>query len=124
MESLGPIQLLERLQKASQSLSTLLSPMERDNLLVKILVGAKKVAHADAGTLYLVENNHLMFQLLLNDTLNITEASDNPLKTQLKSIPLKDVNGRPNLNTVATATVNTKKSVNISDAYSTTKFDF
>lgn len=123
MEPLNPLLLIERVERLSHAQASILSPMEREHLLIRILVGAKKVAHADAGTLYLVENDTLTFQLLLNDSLKITEPSNNFLKDKLKSLPLKDANGNENLKNVSAAATITKKSINIPDAYHTDKYD-
>lgn len=124
MEALNPLQLIERIERLSHAQASILSPMERENLLIRILVGAKKVAHADAGTLYLLEKDVLSFQMLLNDSLNITEPKNNFLKEKLKGIPLKDASGQQNLKNVSTAAAITHKSINIADAYHAENYDF
>ncbi|MFO1258739.1 MAG: GAF domain-containing protein [Gammaproteobacteria bacterium] len=124
MEALNPLQLIERIERLSHAQASILSPMERESLLIRILVGAKKVAHADGGTLYLLEKDVLSFQMLLNDSLNITEPKNNFLKEKLKSIPLKDASGLQNLKNVSTAAAITGKSINISDAYHSDNYDF
>jgi len=97
-----------------------------NTLLEKILVEAKTLCHADGGTLYLLtKDQHLMFVMLRNDSLNIILGG-----TSGKPIPFPPLNlydpktGEPNHGQVACHVALTGDSVNIPDAYHAQGFDF
>jgi hypothetical protein len=57
---------LNQLIKLSSDINTV---QDIDILLERILFEARKIADADAGTIYIKENDHLIFTHAQNDTL-------------------------------------------------------
>ena len=94
-------------------------------LLEMILTEAKKIAFADAGTLYTYTNdNQLKFEIMLNDTLAIRSGGTSGHSVVLPSLPLYDEKGKPNLDKVAACAAIRGETINIPDAYSDTEFEF
>jgi len=94
-------------------------------LLEMILTEAKKIAFADAGTLYTYTNdNKLKFEILLNDTLAIHSGGTSSDSVVLPSLPLYDKKGKPNLDKIAVCAAICGKTINIPDAYADTEFEF
>jgi len=100
---------------------------ERDHnrLLEKILLGAKELANADGGTLYLVgENGELRFAIMRNDSLNIARGGTTGVPIPFPPVQLRDEAGRPNRKNVAAAAAVSGQTINIADAYDAPGFDF
>ena len=101
---------------------------ERDErkLLENILVGAKELANADGGTLYIMnEEGDLDFQIVRNDSLDIQLGGTSGNDVNFPPVRLKDPEtGKPNRRNVASYVAITEKSVNIPDAYEADGFDF
>ncbi len=97
-------------------------------LLDKILLAAKQITRADAGTLYLVtdDGKRLRFEIVCNDTLGIAigGSSGRPDPKIFRELPLYLDDGLPNNNMVAAYAALTGNTVNIADAYSAAGFDF
>jgi len=115
------IKQIEKLTSIGISLSK-----ERNSLLLleKILEGAKDITSADAGTLYLVRDNHLHFEIVQTESLGFKMGgtSNNPIS--LPPIPLFDADGNPNIKNVSAYTAVTGQTTNIPDAYSVEGFNF
>jgi sigma-B regulation protein RsbU (phosphoserine phosphatase) len=97
-----------------------------ERLLERILVEAKTVCNADAGTLYMrTEDDHLRFAIVLTDSLGIAlgGTSGNVVNFSLLSLYNKET-GEPNHHNVATHVALTGKSINIPDIYEAEGFDF
>jgi len=96
-----------------------------DKLLEDILLAAKKITNADAGTLYLVDPDKqvLTFEILRNDSLKIEMGGTTGEKISFYPIPLH-VNGKPNLAMVVSYSVLRGETINIEDAYLAQGFDF
>ena len=89
-----------------------------DSLLERILVEAKTMSGADAGTLYLVNKRHqLQFAIVLNDTLGIAQGVIYDEPVSLPEIPLVDENGKANMVNVAAKCANLKETIIIDDVY-------
>jgi HD-GYP domain-containing protein (c-di-GMP phosphodiesterase class II) len=103
----------------------LASERDRDRLLERILLEAKRITRADGGTLYLrTEDDQLRFAILRNDTLDIAFGGSAPAPEAFPSIPLFLPDGRPNVHNVATYAVHAQASVRVDDAYDARGFDF
>ncbi len=106
---------------------SLTSERNHDRLIEKILLAAKQFCRADGGTIYLAtEDDHLEFAIMRNDSMGtaLGGTTGKPLD-QLPRVPLKDPeSGEPNQRNIAAYAANTKRSVNIEDAYETESFDF
>ncbi len=99
---------------------------DEKKLLENILVGAKELAHADGGTLYIKdENEDLVFQIVRNDSLDIQLGGTSGNEVNFPPVHLIDPEtGNPNQKNVASYTAITGESVNITDAYEAEGFDF
>jgi HD-GYP domain-containing protein (c-di-GMP phosphodiesterase class II) len=91
-----------------------------------ILTGARTLANADAGSLYLKngEGTHLEFQIVLNETLGFFQGGTSGDPVTLPPVPLYTPEGSPNDHNVVTHTFHTGETFNIADAYNATDFDF
>lgn len=95
-----------------------------DSLLERILVEAKTMLNADAGTLYLVnERNQLAFAIVLNDSLSIAQGGANGEPISLPDIPLVSEDGRANMVNIATRAANAKETLRIDDVYEAPEID-
>ncbi len=115
-----------------QRLKTLLNvgialSAEKDGtrLLEMILQESKRIAFADGGTLYTrTEDNHLKFEIMLNDTLKLHTGGTSGAPVILPPLPLYNNQGEPNLDMVAVCAAVRGKTINIPDAYTNTEFEF
>ncbi len=115
-----------------QRLKTLLNvgialSAEKDGtrLLEMILQESKRIAFADGGTLYTrTEDNHLKFEIMLNDTLKLHTGGTSGAPVILPALPLYNNQGEPNLDMVAVCAAVRGKTINIPDAYTNTEFEF
>lgn len=85
-------------------------------LLERILREARRITNADAGTLYLCEQDRLIFKIVHNDTLGIYQGGQGE-PVDLPPVPLNAAN-------VSSWAALHKKSVNIPDVYAADNFDF
>ena len=117
--------LLERLHDLNVIGAALSSETNREKLLENILLAAKSITHADAGTLYLVDADKqvLTFEIMRTDSLNIQMGGTNGTRIPYDPIPLY-VNGEPNLAMVVTYSALRGETINIEDAYVAQGFDF
>lgn len=97
-----------------------------DHLLEKILLAAKAITHADAGTLYRVTDNEraLRFEILSNDTLGMALGGSTGKPVSFPELALFAEDGSPNTAMVAAFAVIHRTTVNIEDAYTAEGFDF
>lgn len=116
--------LLERVNRLN-AIGVALSTVHNPNILLEtILLGAKALTNADAGTLYTVTDNQtLKFQILRTDSLNIAQGGTTGVAIKLPELPLYR-HGKPNLSMVAAYTALKEETVNIPDAYEADGFDF
>ncbi|MAF47396.1 MAG: HD domain-containing phosphohydrolase [Rhodospirillales bacterium] len=98
---------------------------DHDRLMERILLEAKDFTHADAGTLYLkTEADTLCFQILRNDTLDIAMGGTTGVAIDFPEVMLLDDSGEPNMHNVASAAANSGDTINIADAYTSSRYDF
>lgn len=106
---------------------SLTSERDHDRLIEKILLAAKQFCRADGGTIYLAtDDDHLEFAIMRNDSMGtaLGGTTGKPLD-QIPRVPLKDPEtGLPNERNIAAYAANTRRSVNIEDAYEAESFDF
>jgi hypothetical protein len=95
-----------------------------NRLLESLVIEAQSVTNADAGTLYLAENNELKFVILRNTSLNMAMGGTSGNQISFKPIPLYYADGSENHANVASQVALTHKRINIGDAYTTDGFDF
>ena len=115
-----------RLRKLIELGIALTTERDHSRLLEAILLGAKSLANADAGTLYLADDKDgLRFEIMRTDSLNIALGGSTGKAITFPPLPLHDPeSGEPNHNNIATHVALTGKSVNIPDAYEDENFDF
>lgn len=89
---------------------------DHNRLLEMIVSEARRVTGADAGTLYLCENNHLVFRIIQNETLNIYQGGKGE-QVDLPPVPMKEEN-------VASWVAIHRQTVNFPDVYHAQGFDF
>jgi sigma-B regulation protein RsbU (phosphoserine phosphatase) len=99
---------------------------DTDRLLERILVEAKRLCNADAGTIYLRTNDdHLKFHIMFTDSLGIAKGGTSQEEIPFKPLPLFDERtGQPNEHNVATYVALRGETVNIPDIYQAEYFDF
>jgi sigma-B regulation protein RsbU (phosphoserine phosphatase) len=97
-----------------------------DHLVERILLEAKKLCNADAGTMYLCDaKKQLKFSIMITDSLNISLGGTTGKEIPFHPIPLvNEQTGEPNYHNVSTYVAITGHSVNIPDVYHAKDFDF
>ena len=104
------------------------SEKDFNRLLENILVEAKSFCHADAGILYLRNNDQLEYVLVRNDTLNIAMGGahkDITFSRLPALLPLYDrTTGEPNHTNIATHVALTGATLNIPDISEAEGLDF
>ena len=118
--------LLHRLEQLNTIGIALSSERDINRLLEIILDAAKRITHADAGTLYLVEPEQqvLKFEIVRNDTLGIALGGTTGEAIPFYPIRLYDDAGQPNHHTVVAHAALSGETVNIPDAYAAEGYDF
>jgi HD-GYP domain-containing protein (c-di-GMP phosphodiesterase class II) len=117
--------LFTRLHDLNEIGAALSNEKNTDKLLENILLAAKGITNADAGTLYLVDEDKqlLTFEILRTDSLGIHMGGATGGRIPFDPIPLY-VNGEPNLAMVVTYAALRGETINIEDAYVVEGFDF
>ena len=126
-------QHLQQVERVADLMERVILPMgialstETDfgRLLERILLEAKSVCRADAGTLYMrTADNKLRFDIVRTESLGIAlgGTSENPV--DFPTIPLYTDSGEPNHHNVASHVALTGRSINIPDIYRVEGFDF
>jgi HD-GYP domain-containing protein (c-di-GMP phosphodiesterase class II) len=112
---------LERLNAIGRALSS-----ERDTLVLMehILDAARDFADADGGTLYLVKDDALEFEVIRNDTLNFRMGGRSGPKIDFQPLPLYAADGSGNHGMVVVHAALAGQTVNIPDAYAAEGYDF
>ena len=99
---------------------------ERDleRLMERILFEAMDLCSADGGTFYLVDGEHLRFEILRTQSLGIHQGGSSGLPVTLPPMPLFNDKGHARTENIVTFAANSKKTVKIDDVYSSDQFDF
>ncbi len=118
-------ELHERLEKLNSIGIALSGETHIHRLVESILVAATDLVQADAGTLYLIRDQQLHFEIVLNTSLGVAMGGTSGVPISLPSIPLVNADGSPNLANVVACAINQNKTINIPDAYATDdEYDF
>jgi HD-GYP domain-containing protein (c-di-GMP phosphodiesterase class II) len=117
---------IKHIKQLAQIGLALSSEKDISKLLESIVDQARKLSNADAGTLYIMEDDkaYLRFEILQNDTMNIRMGGTRTIEQTLPKVPLYDQQGRPNHANVSSYTAITGHIVNIPDVYEAEGFDF
>ena len=118
--------LLKRLEELNAIGIALSSERDINRLLEFILVTAKRITNADAGTLYLidVEQQVLRFEIIRTNSLGIAMGGTSGQAISFNPVRLYDETGKPNHANVAAYAALNGKTVNITDAYTADGYDF
>ncbi|MBI3479175.1 MAG: GAF domain-containing protein [Nitrosomonadales bacterium] len=118
--------LLHRLKELNEIGIALSQQRDLNSLLETILVAAMRITHADAGTLYLYDQERqlLRFEILRNKTLNKAMGGTSGVPIAFDPIQLYDETGKPNHAMVVSYSALSGETVNISDAYAVEGYDF
>ncbi|HEX5635989.1 MAG TPA: HD domain-containing phosphohydrolase [Gammaproteobacteria bacterium] len=116
--------MLARIEMLNEIGIALSSEKNNQRVLELILNGAKKLTHADGGSLYLVtDNKELKFEIVSTDSLGIAMGGTSGNEINFPPLPLY-INGEKNLSMVVTSAVLNDKTINIIDAYDAKGYDF
>ena len=118
--------LLHRLKELNEIGIALSQQRDINSLLETILEAAKRITHADAGTLYLHEPEQrvLRFEIMRTDSLNIAMGGSSGVPITFYPIHLYDKEGKPIHSMVVSHSALSGETVNISDAYAAEGYDF
>jgi len=103
-----------------------LSAEKNINKLLEVIVDyARDLSHADAGTLYILDDDkeHLRFEIMQNDTMKTRIGGTSGVEISLPKVPLHS-DGKPNYYNVSSYTALTGETINIPDVYKAKEFDF
>lgn len=124
LKKLSHAPLIERLERLIGVGIALSAETDPKRLLDQILDNAIDLGGSDGGTLYLVEENHLVIELMRNRSLQINVGGLHGVKSHLPPIPLWKEDKTQNLHHVVCYAYHQREPVNITDSTDTTKFDF
>lgn len=94
-----------------------------NRLLENMLVQAKQFCHANAGALYLREENALKYVIIRNDAQNLALGGTTNKPINLPSIPLYTTSGQPDEQNVVVKVALSGNTINIEDANKVAGFD-
>jgi len=117
---------IKHIKQLTQIGLALSSEKDISKLLENIVDQARDLSHADAGTLYIMEDDkdYLRFEILQNDSMNTRMGGTHTIEQTLPKVPLYDQDGKPNHANVSSYTALTGNIVNIPDVYEAEGFDF
>lgn len=123
LASANPFHRLKELNEIGIALS---QQRDLNSLLETILIAAKGITNADAGTLYLhdADQKSLRFEIVRNDTQKTAMGGTSGVSIRYDPVRLYDDAGNPNHAMVVSHAALTGDTINISDAYTTEGFDF
>jgi len=116
--------LINRITKLNQIGISLSSQESTQELLKEILISAKLLTGADAGTLYLHKDDKLYFEVIQTDSLNIHRSSAEGNLNHIEPINLYDKQGQPNHDLVAAHVAISGSTINIADVYHNDEYNF
>ena len=117
-------QLINQVEKLTSIGISLSKERNLDVLLEKILIGAKDITFADGGTLYLVKDKQLEFEIIRTDSLGFAMGGTTQKAVTLPPVVLFDEKGQPNLKNISAYSAVTGTTVNVVNAYDAKGFDF
>jgi HD-GYP domain-containing protein (c-di-GMP phosphodiesterase class II) len=116
--------LLDRLRRLHEIGVALSAERNLPVLLGRIVDAALEMTDADGCTLYLVRDGFLHFGIVRNLSLSLRLGSVDGGDLALAPIPLRHLDGSPNLNAVSAAAANQRRTILLDDAYTNQEFDF
>lgn len=95
-----------------------------NSLMERILLEAKAMGNADAGTLYIrTDDDKLKFEIMRTDSLGIAEGGTTGKEIKIPPQAMY-IDGEPNYQQVVCRAALTGETIRIDDAYETDEFDF
>lgn len=116
-------ELLERIDRLNEIGIALSAETDTQKLLELIMMGAKTLTRADAGSLYFLKDGMLSFEIISNDTLDVQMGGTSGNAITFPAIKLMN-DGLENHSNVVSHSVLTGNTINIADAYNEDGFDF
>ncbi|MDX1609760.1 MAG: HD domain-containing phosphohydrolase [Halofilum sp. (in: g-proteobacteria)] len=116
-------ELLQRIERLNDIGIALSAEHDPARLLEIILHGAKELTNADGGSLYLVHDDAVAFEIMSTNSLGIELGGTTGEPIPFDPLPLH-VDGRPNESMVVTNCVLSEATINIPDAYDAEGYDF
>lgn len=118
--------LTEHLRHLTDIGLALSGEQNRDRLLEMIVSLARSITHADAGTLYIVDDSgaKLEFVVLQNDTMNVRLGGTSGNAITLPPVSLYNDAGEENHANVSSHVALAREVVNIEDVYCAEGYDF
>lgn len=95
-----------------------------NRLLESLVAEAQTFTNADAGTLYLVEEDKLRFVILRNTSLNMHMGGTSGVPISFYPVRMHKEDGSENRSNVVSYAALTRQRINIADAYEAEGFDF
>ncbi|MCP4021919.1 MAG: GAF domain-containing protein, partial [Desulfobacteraceae bacterium] len=127
MEELDKKETIEDLSLGSNPLISLCLALSNEKnitrLLELIVTKARHLTCAEAGSLYMVGDNFLSFEILQNDPMGLNFKKGDTDSSPMKSVPLYK-NSRPNYSNISSCAALTGSTINIEDVYNSGTFDF
>jgi HD-GYP domain-containing protein (c-di-GMP phosphodiesterase class II) len=120
-QAIATVDQLEKLNSIGIALS---AERHIPTLLEMILRELKQMLRADGGTVYLIKDDALHFNTMLNSSLQVYTGGVEGQPVTLPPIPLYNSKGEPNYGTVSAYCALKGETINIPDAYSAEGFDF
>ena len=98
---------------------------DSNRLMERILLEAKDIVNADAGTLYnRTKDDKLKFEIMRTDSLGTAAGGTTGIEIPLPPVEMYGLGNEPNLNNIVSYAANTGETINVADAYATEAFDF
>jgi PAS domain S-box-containing protein len=87
-------------------------------LLERIVIEARRLTNADAGTLYLLdkETQELRFEIIQNDSMQVNIGGTSGVEVEFPNVPLF-INGEPNYANVSSNVALSGETINVKDVY-------
>lgn len=90
---------------------------DRNKLLESIVENGMQITHCDAGTLYLLEDDRLVFKIMKTLSMGISCVSEGEPMEDMPPVPMEEEN-------VCAYTAIHREIINIADVYDSDRFDF
>ncbi len=116
-------ELLDKINHLNQIGIALSAESDTPKLLELIVMGAKSLTQADGGSLYILKDDELSFEIISTDSLAIQMGGTSSSPITFPRIPLT-IDGKKNHSNVATHCVLSGETINIADAYDEDCYDF
>ena len=116
-------ELLQRIERLNEIGIALSAERDPSRLLETILRSAKDLTGADGGSLYLVRDDAVAFEIMSTDSLGIELGGTTGQPIPFDPLPLH-VDGEPNETMVVTNCVLKERTINIPDTHTAEDYDF